>query len=107
MATKIAPGDLQVGMHVWPTARTLLAPPICYQQPRCAITAVHWPYVEVRRIPRQPGTNGVRYPQIGPSHRIHVDNLLRRDPHLRAAAARCGRRARPAPTGGYQQLALF
>ncbi|GIF45214.1 hypothetical protein [Actinoplanes xinjiangensis] len=65
MASKITPGDLRAGMHVWPTARTLLAQPICYQQPRCAIIALHWPYVEVRRAPRRPGTNGIHYPRIG------------------------------------------
>ncbi|MFC7530186.1 hypothetical protein [Actinoplanes sp. GCM10030250] len=105
MAPKIVPGEFRVGMHVWPTARTLLAPPICYQQPRCAVIALHWPYVEVRRISRRPGTNGIRYPQIGPGHRIHVDNLLRRDPHLRRTASR--RRARPMPSGGHEQLTLF
>ncbi|MBO3736655.1 hypothetical protein [Actinoplanes flavus] len=107
MASKIVPGDLWVGMRVWPTPRTLLAQPICYQQPRCAIIALHWPYVEVRRAPRQPGTNGIRYPRIGPSHRIHVDNLLRRDPHFQRAASRTNRRTPPIPTGGHEQLSLF
>ncbi|WP_436528291.1 hypothetical protein [Actinoplanes sp. HUAS TT8] len=107
MTPKIAPGDLQVGMHVWPTARTLLAQPICYQQPRCSITALRWPYADVRRAPRQPDTNGVRYPHVGPSHRIHVDNLLRRDPHLRRAASRIRRRTRTMSAGGYEQLPLF
>jgi hypothetical protein len=100
----IVPGEIQPNMTVWPAARTPTAPAICYQQPRCIVVAVAWPYAEVRHAPQQPGTKGIRAVPVGPRHRVHVDNLLRRDPgYPRRPARPCA----AITTTGYVQPALF
>lgn len=104
MTRTLVPGEIQPSLTVWPAARTPTAPAICYRQPRCIVVAVSWPYAEVRHAPQQPGTNGIRAVPVGPRHRVHVDNLLRRDP---------GYPRRPAPprvttpAAGHVQPALF
>jgi hypothetical protein len=94
------PGDLGPHMIVWPVARTMTAPSICYTQPRCRVVAVHWPYAIITPQPRRGATNG------GPRYRVHVDNLQRTDPAHRRTSRLTPIRNPPRCTG-WTQLPLF
>jgi hypothetical protein len=93
------PGDFGLFAVVWPCPRTPTAPAICYQQPRCRVVRLSWPYVVVQIAPcRNAGDKAPRY-------RIHVDNLRRTAPQ---AAPRVLRpRPRPPLTAGYIEMPLF
>ncbi|GIE90478.1 hypothetical protein [Actinoplanes regularis] len=97
MSRRIEPGEIREAMIVRPIARTITAPPICYQQPRCAVIDIRWPYAVIKPWPRRGARDDV------PHHRVHVDNLRRRDPaHHRQRPIRLG-----AVTGRWRQLHLF
>ena len=100
------PGEIRECTTVWLSPRTPTAPAICYRQPLCTVLAVSWPYARVRAAEHRPGTKGWRLVPVGPTYRIHVDNILRRDPHL-PRAVRTSSTSRPPQLAGYVQLPLF
>ena len=85
--------DIKPGQTVWLVPKTPTAPPVAYGRPSGVVVAVDGVYLVVN------------VPQVG-GVRVHIDNIVRRDPNARAdrGVQNGGRKALP---DGFTEVTLW